>query len=158
MQDILKPDLDLSMGGILKMWFADVNIVETFPRIENMKFKSQLTLESPNTWTEFYFTPETGSLDVSFNGNYNIIQVSGFFPQQYSAVISRFKAMSAMQFVVVVQDNNDQFYAVGSPDNPAQFTYNFKSQKTPSSRAGFEFVFSCNSLLSPIMMRETSIS
>ncbi len=129
------------LSGIKELQVADAAST-TFQDI----IQGELDGFSASDVTVIPFTRHTGSFasDISQGGKGIVRDKSAsiFFPGISTEVLNKLDELIGQKLVVGVLTREDEFWVLGTPDEPLKLNANYSSGKALDDRSGFEIQFS----------------
>ncbi len=148
-----------NMGGIAQKvyygWWDDVQTWPTKPAApttveENATLTGDLVMKTGKRLFELYLTDDTGEFEIEtvgeLDGKSFVTHLRLFHPGLKKKILGFMSAIKNENLVIIVQDNDDQYYLMGDAVRPAIFTSAPDSAGTSRETAGrrgmsMEFVY-----------------
>ena len=124
---------DANVGGIKEVYIAvaeDVTAITgdyisgtTANTINEMEIVTGISMSTGKKFHKYYFRKNTGSMTKTLNvtdegGNYISTELSLRFSRMETPKRVEMRALSLNDMVVIVRDANDQYWLLGTPDDP----------------------------------------
>ena len=134
------------------MEFCPVEGVNDIPEAITGSVSGNITLAAGYSWLTGEFLIRTsnygGSMQRGSQGEFNALEVQGFYPKLTATATYNFSEMQGHQFIVLAKDHNGSRRIIGSLESPAFFDFSETSQNLGSgNQAGYNIRFSAKSKL-----------
>lgn len=137
-RNITRPKLK-NKGGLTRLLIADVkDVVNTEIRVVRGTgyVNEPIILKENKNWIEVDFTPKSLKMQESTNKQFN----SSLFPLEITWrqakdepwKLDQFRRMEKTRWIALVQNNNEEWMIVGTPTEPAVFSW---TNRSPGERA-----------------------
>lgn len=132
-----------NMGGGSSFYFTDVRNIATWPKAIDNKISTAITFVDNNEVFTGYATEDT----LDFNENYNPdsllhnCELAGKTPITGAAQTTTMRNMVGKHLICFFTDNNGLERIIGSPLNPAVFTYGNGTGQSGGASNGYSYRF-----------------
>lgn len=135
-----------NVGALARVYYAPVaDIISIPPALgsvidEAIVFDTDKAFyEIEKTWNTSGFSEKSKDNDA---GELFEVSASLFFAGDSDVIRDGFNKLVNGKYIVLVQDNNDRKYLLGTLDNPVSVRFNYDTKDTFQSRKGYSVVFS----------------
>lgn len=142
----------LNLPGIVEVDFCPVEGVADIPSAYSGSVTGSITLNAGYNWLKGEFVQRTsnygGNMSRGAQGEYNTLEVQGFYPKITPSATFNFAEMQSCRYVVLAKDHNGYRRIIGSLESPAFFSFTEGSQNLGSgNQAGYNIQFNAKSAL-----------
>ena len=140
------------MGGVNFFQFIEIDNILTIPRQISGEI-GIISLKDEKEWLAGYATPNTLEMNITPQEDdhgtiYNIV-LSGEYPSPGAAMLEIFRSMLNKKYMVLAKNSSGKTRALGSDEEPLQFSFSEKSGKVASDRPAVAFSFTGKSMVAP---------